>query len=98
MRSTHARWAMFSPFILTDQVTDMIHYIYLWWILASSILLSWLKNLLIDISLSISGKLYSDAVRSGSSDRGNGIFDWLHVAYMFINMSRRRLLCRRLCN
>jgi hypothetical protein len=108
MRSTHTRWAMFSP-LLADQVIDISdipqstrsnkhiwrisRLVYPKTLLASCILLSWLKIYLIDISLSISlkmssDKLYSDAVRSGSSDedvaspgpdQGNGIFDWLHV-------------------
>ena len=88
MRSTHTRWAMFSP-LLADQVIDISdmpqsigsnkhiwrisRLIYPKFLLASSILLSWLKIYLIDISLSTSlkmssDKLYSDAVRSGSSD------------------------------
>jgi hypothetical protein len=90
MRSTHTRWAMFSP-LLADQVIDIsdmpqstgsnkhiwriLRLIYPKSLLASCILLSdsWLKIYLIDISLSISlkmssDKLYSDVVRSGSSD------------------------------
>jgi hypothetical protein len=88
MRSTHTRWAMFSP-LLADQVIDISdmsqsigsnkhiwrisRLIYPKFLLASCILLSWLKIYLIDISLSTSlkmssDKLYSDAVRSGSSD------------------------------
>ena len=89
MRSKHTLWAMFSP-LLADQVIDMSdmpqstgsnkriwrisRLIYPKSLLASCILLSWLKIYLIDISLSIisqkmsSDKSYSDAVRSGSSD------------------------------
>ena len=79
---------MFSP-LLADQVIDISDMPqstgsnkHIWRIsrlicpksvLASCILLSWLKIYLIDISLSISlkmssDKLYSDAVRSESSD------------------------------
>ena len=79
MRSTHTRWAMFSP-LLADQVIDISdmpqstgsnkhiwrisRLIYPKSLLVSCILLSWLKIYLIDISLSISLKMSSDKLYS----------------------------------